>query len=234
MSSQQAIPPTETVDIVIDRVFRDARNGEFLRVVYEDDEVVLLRSNLTQNGVHIHRHERRDDFEQQIEADRVKHTPDADPDIPPAKRHGVENDEGDDDSTIDEEADKENNTRIDVFAEQTNSNSSGRSNEDVDEDEDEVAEESASSTSTESEQNTAPSTQPEEEEPTAESSSAQSDEDRVDWSDISRIGEKTAENLYEHGFETVGDVRSASDSELFDVPLLGGSGIENLREYIDE
>jgi predicted flap endonuclease-1-like 5' DNA nuclease len=208
------VPPTETVDPAIDRIFEDARNGELLRVVYEDSRVVLLRSSFTQqDGSHVHRHESRSDFEKQIKADRLKHAPDADVNIPPAKRHSS-------DEEVSAEGggavvDDNNNVRIDTFAD----SSDQPDNEANDEPAESPPESEKREVAGEAEQTGSTDT------PSSE---------RGEWADVDAIGPKTAENLYEHGYETPADIRSASTSELRDVPLLGTGGIENLREHINE
>jgi ERCC4-type nuclease len=56
-------------------------------------------------------------------------------------------------------------------------------------------------------------------------------ESKQDWSEVSYIGEKTAENLHEAGYETAIDVHQAEDDELLEVDGLGAKGLANLREY---
>jgi len=57
-------------------------------------------------------------------------------------------------------------------------------------------------------------------------------QDGADWADVDHIGEKTAENLQNDGYETIIDVRQADDAELLMVDGLGVAGLENLREFV--
>jgi len=52
----------------------------------------------------------------------------------------------------------------------------------------------------------------------------------IDWSSINGVGNKTAENLNEAGFETDVDVQSASDEQLLDVGGVGSKNLENIKE----
>lgn len=55
--------------------------------------------------------------------------------------------------------------------------------------------------------------------------------DGVDWTEVSYVGEETAENLKDSGYRTVVDVRQADDGELLSIDGLGAGGLENLREF---
>ena len=59
-------------------------------------------------------------------------------------------------------------------------------------------------------------------------------DEREEWSQIPHIGTTTEENLYDHGFETPGDIKQADVDDLEAVPQLGTAGIDNLREYVAE
>lgn len=54
---------------------------------------------------------------------------------------------------------------------------------------------------------------------------------KVDWSEVSYIGNQTEENMYEAGFRTVLDIQQASDDDLLNVDGLGNGGLSNLREF---
>jgi len=54
----------------------------------------------------------------------------------------------------------------------------------------------------------------------------------ADWANVDHIGEKTAENLQNDGYETIIDVRQVDDAELLMVDGLGVAGLENLREFV--
>lgn len=56
--------------------------------------------------------------------------------------------------------------------------------------------------------------------------------EKVDWAEVPYIGKKTAYKLHRNGYETVLDAQKAEDSQLLDVPGLGQSGLENLREFV--
>jgi len=53
----------------------------------------------------------------------------------------------------------------------------------------------------------------------------------TDWTEVPYVGEKTAQNLIDAGFESSVDVVQASDSELLAVDGLGQAGLENLKEF---
>lgn len=52
-----------------------------------------------------------------------------------------------------------------------------------------------------------------------------------DWSGVDYIGEKTAENLHDDGYETAIDIKQADEAELLMVSGLGAKGLDNLREF---
>jgi ERCC4-type nuclease len=52
-----------------------------------------------------------------------------------------------------------------------------------------------------------------------------------DWSEVSYIGEKTAQNLHDAGFETNLDIQQADEAELLMVDGLGAQGLQNLIEF---
>ena len=53
----------------------------------------------------------------------------------------------------------------------------------------------------------------------------------VDWENVDYIGEKTAENLHDAGYDTTLEIQKATDDELLSVSGLGKSGLQNLREF---
>jgi len=53
----------------------------------------------------------------------------------------------------------------------------------------------------------------------------------VEWDQVSLIGEATASNLTDAGYETKLDIAVADDGELLDVDGLGRKGLRNLREF---
>jgi predicted flap endonuclease-1-like 5' DNA nuclease len=54
----------------------------------------------------------------------------------------------------------------------------------------------------------------------------------VDFESVSGIGGGAASKLRAHGFRTHGDIREATDEQIQDVPYMGESNTENLREYV--
>jgi len=56
-------------------------------------------------------------------------------------------------------------------------------------------------------------------------------EEEEDWSEVSYIGEKTAQNLHDAGFETNLDIQQADEAELLMVDGLGAQGLQNLIEF---
>jgi ERCC4-type nuclease len=52
-----------------------------------------------------------------------------------------------------------------------------------------------------------------------------------DWSEVPYIGQQTAENLVEAGYETILDIQKADDGDLLEVDGVGNGGAENLREF---
>ncbi|AGM11419.1 hypothetical protein M199_gp247 [Halogranum tailed virus 1] len=54
----------------------------------------------------------------------------------------------------------------------------------------------------------------------------------VQFEDLKGIGAGTASNLREAGYETRGDVRSASDEELSSVPGVGKTSLTSLRKAV--
>jgi len=55
---------------------------------------------------------------------------------------------------------------------------------------------------------------------------------KIDWSQVSYIGAKTTENLYDSGIVTTVDVQQATDDELLSIEGVGSAGLNNLREFI--
>lgn len=51
----------------------------------------------------------------------------------------------------------------------------------------------------------------------------------VEFSELDGIGAKGASNLRNSGYETVNDVRMATDEELLDVPWVGEKGVQSIR-----
>lgn len=56
--------------------------------------------------------------------------------------------------------------------------------------------------------------------------------EEIPFEDLDNIGEKGAENLREWGYKTAGDVVSASDEDLLDVPWVGEKGVESIRKHV--
>lgn len=80
----------------VNDVYQDDRNDESLRVIYVDDEIVVLRSEQTHRNSdqHVHRFDQRGAFDAQIEADRLVLQTDVDPDIPESAMSASTNSEG--------------------------------------------------------------------------------------------------------------------------------------------
>ncbi|TKX60677.1 helix-hairpin-helix domain-containing protein [Halorubrum sp. ASP1] len=55
----------------------------------------------------------------------------------------------------------------------------------------------------------------------------------IDWSEVDGIGEKTAEQLVDHGFSTDADLAVASDEQLREIPGIGEKNLANARKYIE-
>jgi hypothetical protein len=74
-------------DPSIDDIYQGSRDGEYLQIVYIDDQIAVLRSERTHRNSdrHVHRFSPRHQFDQQVEHDRLEHSPDADVDIPKAE-----------------------------------------------------------------------------------------------------------------------------------------------------
>jgi len=53
------------------------------------------------------------------------------------------------------------------------------------------------------------------------------------WSEAPRIGEVVEQSLYEHGFETIEDVKESSVEDLKEIPRLGSQGIYSLYNYVE-
>lgn len=56
---------------------------------------------------------------------------------------------------------------------------------------------------------------------------------RESWAEVSYVGKKTEQALYDAGFETVLDVRQADIEQLKEVPGVGSAAATNLKEYAD-
>lgn len=52
-----------------------------------------------------------------------------------------------------------------------------------------------------------------------------------DWDEVDFIGEKTADNLHDAGYETNLDIQQADEAELLMVDGLGAQGLQNLQEF---
>lgn len=64
-----------------------------------------------------------------------------------------------------------------------------------------------------------------------------SDEDvdeREVWKEVPYIGDEAMQNLYDNGFETVQDVKNATDDELIAVDIMGEGTVSGLREYVED
>lgn len=55
--------------------------------------------------------------------------------------------------------------------------------------------------------------------------------EEVPFEQLDNIGEKAAENLRKHGYITCGDINSADNDELSEVPWVGEKGIDSLRDW---
>lgn len=55
---------------------------------------------------------------------------------------------------------------------------------------------------------------------------------KLDWSEVSSIGEKTSENLHQAGFKTAPDVLEGTDEQLLDVTGVGQKGAANLKQFV--
>ena len=53
----------------------------------------------------------------------------------------------------------------------------------------------------------------------------------VEWDDVDLIGEATASNLIDAGYETKLDIAVADDDELLGIDGVGQKGLRNLREF---
>ncbi len=56
---------------------------------------------------------------------------------------------------------------------------------------------------------------------------------KSDWSEVSYVGQKTEQALYEAGYANVLDVRRADDEELLAVSGVGERALENLRAFAE-
>lgn len=56
------------------------------------------------------------------------------------------------------------------------------------------------------------------------------DPTNINWSTVDGVGNKTAENLNEAGFETDVDVQSASDEQLLEIGGVGQKNLSNIKE----
>lgn len=53
----------------------------------------------------------------------------------------------------------------------------------------------------------------------------------ADWTEVPQVGQTTADNLHEAGYNTVADVAAASRDELTDVAGVGTVAAQNLIDY---
>lgn len=53
----------------------------------------------------------------------------------------------------------------------------------------------------------------------------------IDWSEVDYIGEKTADNLHDEGYDNNLDIQQADDDELLDVDGVGNKGLANLKRF---
>ncbi len=64
-------------------------------------------------------------------------------------------------------------------------------------------------------------------------SAADDADPEVDFEEVPGIGPETAGKLRAQGFQTEGDVRTASDEDVLAVSGVGPSALANLREFVD-
>lgn len=57
-------------------------------------------------------------------------------------------------------------------------------------------------------------------------------ENDIDWTEVSHVGEKGCENLYDAGFRTALDVVTADKDEILAVNSIGAAAASNIREYV--
>jgi hypothetical protein len=203
-------------------IYQGDRNGEYLRIVYIDDQIVALRGEQTHRNSdrNVHRFPPRHQFDQQVERGRLTHAPDADVDIPKGDMQ-MENAEnktktgGQPAATEGGDSDG-NNTQIDAFVE------SGRDG-DTDENNQVSGGDAGESGSVENSSSG-----------NGNGSTDESATDHEDWTDVAYVGDEAANNLYNHGIKTVDDIDAASDDELSEVPLVGDRVIGNLRDFVAE
>lgn len=59
------------------------------------------------------------------------------------------------------------------------------------------------------------------------------DNEEIPFEELDSIGKTGAQNLRESGYETVADVRMASDDELTDVSWVGEAGVYSIRQWCE-
>jgi predicted flap endonuclease-1-like 5' DNA nuclease len=210
-ATPQSLPVAS--DPSINDIYQDDRTEEYLRLIYIDDQITLLRSEHTRqhSDQHVHRIDDTETFNNQISHDRLKPQPDAGVDIPPADPKVADNTE---DKTPESEAITGDNAQIGAF---TNSGDGAKADGSAD--------------------GRTPNEEPDDHSGSdggATASESPTDDEQEDWEVVPTIGEKTAEKLHSRGHHTPEDIHAASDEELKDVPNIGATGVENLREYANE
>jgi len=67
----------------------------------------------------------------------------------------------------------------------------------------------------------------------SETNAGEDENDKVKWKEIALIGEKTQERLYENGYTTYSDVKSASSDELINLKGIGEKAAKNLKTHVE-
>ena len=201
-------------------IVQDERNGEYLRIIYLDDQIAVLRSEQThrQTERNVHRIDSREQFDKQVDAGRISPAKDADPDIPEGKQAtaGVE----EEDPTVDRRRqpattdggasssrDSSDNAEIETFVGADEKDAAASADENV-------------------------STKQSETDVT-DTDSENKNNDRVDWTAVPYVGEEISDELYNRGFESTSDIENASRDELDEIPGLGEGIIDSIRKFAD-
>lgn len=59
-------------------------------------------------------------------------------------------------------------------------------------------------------------------------------EDYSNFASLTGVGSATEDNLYDAGYETFDDLRSASDEDLLEIDGIGDSALADIRDDLDE
>jgi ERCC4-type nuclease len=201
----------------------ETKRDEAVRIIYADDQVVLLREeSMAQRGDrHIHDMLGAQTFEDRVDVGFYEPIPEEEVDIPksdPTESHPKkavanrsvtgEEDHASQADTSENNSDEQETESVESGKEGTETNASEDDNTDINSSKDGQADE-----------------------PTEASDGDATDGSTIDWKVVDGIGPKTRDGLYDHGVYCANDIEQATDEELKQVNGVGESSVDKLRKH---